>query len=475
MGYTHVEFLPLTEHPFDGSWGYQPIGYFAPTSRFGTPDDFMSLVDTLHRRGIGVILDWVPAHFPDDEHGLGYFDGTHLYEHADPRQGRHPDWGTLHLQLRPPRGRQLPDQQRPVLARQVPHRRPARGRRRLDALPRLLAQGRASGSPTSTAAARTSRPSRFLRRFNERVHAEFPDVLTIAEESTAWPMVSRPTNVGGLGFDLKWDMGWMHDTLDYMALDPLYRKHHHNLLTFRGALRLHRELTSCRSRTTRSSTARARCWARCPATPGRSSRTCGSCCGWMYAQPGKKLLFMGDEFGQWREWNHDTSLDWHLLDDPLHQGLQPLGPRPEHALPRRAGPARARLPPDGLRLGRLPRRRAERRQPVPQGQGRRRRSSSSSAISRRCRGTTTGSASRRAGTGRRSSTATRPLYGGSGQGNIGGVRDRAGLLARPVPVAQPDLAAAGDSALTDGARDREADRCPIHGDLRVTALLRGAR
>ena len=213
LGFTHVEFMPIMEHPFYGSWGYQTTGYFAPTTRYGTPQDLMYLIDYLHQHGIGVILDWVPAHFPTDGHGLAYFDGTHLYEHADPRQGFHPDWEHAHLQLRPQRGAQLPDLERAVLARQIPHRRPARRCRRLDALSRLLAQdGRMDSQPLRRPREpRSHRLPAALQR--TRSTANYPDVQTIAEESTAWPMVSRPTYLGGLGFGLKWDMGWMHDTL----------------------------------------------------------------------------------------------------------------------------------------------------------------------------------------------------------------------------------------------------------------------
>ncbi len=201
------------EHPFYGSWGYQTTGYFAPTSRYGTPQDFMYLIDHLHQHGIGVILDWVPSHFPTDEHGLGYFDGTHLYEHADPRQGFHPDWDSFIFNYGRNEVRSFLPEQRALLARPLPRRRPARGRRRLDALPRLLAQaGRVDPEP-ATAAARTWRRSTSCAGSTTSVYERQPDVQTIAEESTAWPMVSRPTYVGGLGFGLKWDMGWMHDTL----------------------------------------------------------------------------------------------------------------------------------------------------------------------------------------------------------------------------------------------------------------------
>jgi 1,4-alpha-glucan branching enzyme len=320
MGFTHVEFLPIAEHPFDGSWGYQTTGYYAPTSRYGTPREFMGLVDALHRRGIGVILDWVPGHFPGDEHGLVCFDGTHLYEHPDPRQGKHKEWDTYIFNYG---------------SRQIANflisnalfwldRYHIDGLR-VDAVASMLyldyARKYGEWAPNEFGGRENLEAIAFLRRLNERVHGEFPGVLTIAEESTSWPMVSRPTDVGGLGFDLKWDMGWMHDTLAYLALEPGARKHHHNQLTFRGLYAFTENFILSLSHD-EVVYGKGSLLAKMPGDTWQKFANVRLLFGWMFTQPGKKLLFMGDEFGQWREWNHDVSLDWHLLHEPLHQGLK---------------------------------------------------------------------------------------------------------------------------------------------------------
>jgi 1,4-alpha-glucan branching enzyme len=320
MHFTHVQLLPVMEHPFYGSWGYQTTGYFAPTARYGTPQDFMYLVDYLHQHGIAVILDWVPSHFPSDAHGLAYFDGTHLFEHSDSRQGFHPDWKTLIFNY----GR---NEVRSFLLSSAMFwldKYHADGLR-VDAVASMLYldYSRKEGEwlPNKYGGRENLEAIDFLRQLNQEVYKEYPGIQTIAEESTSWPMVSRPIYLGGLGFGLKWDMGWMHDTLKYFANDPIHRKYHHNQLTFRMLYGFtenfvlplsHDEVVH----------GKGSLIGKMAGDEWQKFANLRLLFGYMFAQPGKKLLFMGDEFGQVREWTHDGSLEWDVLRYPLHSGLR---------------------------------------------------------------------------------------------------------------------------------------------------------
>ncbi len=320
MGFTHVELMPITEHPFYGSWGYQTTGYFAPTSRYGTPQDFMFLVDTLHQHGIGVILDWVPSHFPDDRHALARFDGSHLYEHADPRRGFHPEWKSNIFNY----GRH---EVRAFLISSALfwlEKYHVDGIR-VDAVASMLYldYGRKAGEwiPNVHGGNEDLEAIEFLKELNIAIGRDYPDTCAIAEESTSWPSVSRPVFAGGLGFSMKWNMGWMHDTLDYLAHDPIHRRYHHNELTFsiwyafteNFVLPLSHDEVVYGKKSLIS---------KMPGDRWQQFANLRLLFGWMWAHPGKKLLFMGGEFGQWREWRHDGQLDWALTREGDHAGVQ---------------------------------------------------------------------------------------------------------------------------------------------------------
>jgi len=320
LGFTHVELMPVMEHPFYGSWGYQCTGYFAPTSRYGTPQDFMFLVDHLHQQGIGVILDWVPGHFPNDEHGLGYFDGTHLYEDPDPRRGIHPEWDSYVFNY------ERPEVQSFLYSNAFfwLDKYHADGLR-VDAVSSMLyldfAREKGEWIPNKFGGNENLEASAFLRRLNREIYTAFPDVQTYAEEATSWPGVTRPAHTGGLGFGYKWDMGWMNDTLDYFSNSPGYRRNHHNKLTFRNVYAFSENYVMPLSHD-EVVHGKKSLLSKMPGEYEEQFANLRLLLGNQYLQPGKKLLFMGGEFGQWKEWAHDEALDWDLLAYPIHDSLR---------------------------------------------------------------------------------------------------------------------------------------------------------
>jgi 1,4-alpha-glucan branching enzyme len=322
MGFTHIELLPVMEHPFAGSWGYQVVGFFAPTSRFGAPEDFKLFVDACHREGIGVILDWVPGHFPKDAHGLARFDGTALYEHADPRQGEHQDWGTLIFNY----GR---NEIRSFLLSSALfwlEQFHVDGLR-VDAVASMLyldySRGAGQWLPNRFGGRENLEAIEFLRTLNTMTHGEQPGSITAAEESTAWPGVSRPVHLGGLGFTYKWNMGWMHDILSYMSHDPVHRRWAHNQITFSMLYAYHENFILPFSHD-EVVHGKGSMIGKMPGDSWQKAANLRALYGFLFGHPGKKLLFMGDEIGQWPEWNHDRSIEWAFADEIPHSGIRKL-------------------------------------------------------------------------------------------------------------------------------------------------------
>ena len=399
LGFTHVELLPVMEHPFSGSWGYQVTGYYAPTSRFGTPDDFRAFVDRLHARGIGVILDWVPAHFPRDDWALARFDGTHVYEHADPRRGAHPDWGTLVFNFGRNEVRNF------LLANALYWLREHHADGiRVDAVASMLYldYSRKAGEwvPNEFGGREDLEAVSFLKELNEALYAREPGVVSAAEESTAWPGVSRPTYVGGLGFGFKWNMGWMHDTLEYFQREPVHRRYHHHTLTFSLIYAFSENFVLPLSHDEVVHGKRS-LLDKMPGDRWQKFANLRALYAYMWAHPGKKLLFMGGELAEWEEWDAEGSLHWNLLEYAEHQGVQSLV-RDLNRLYRET-PAlwEVDFDPSGFRWLEANDAAGERRRVRPARHGRHAAARLRAATSRRCRGTATGSGCRSRAAGAR--------------------------------------------------------------------------